>query len=165
MLVRMSSCISSPQIHIPVGRPVDIDLMSSDVIHSFVVPSLHGKVDLVPGQVNRIRIQASHEGVFRGRCAEYCGAQHAHMEILVIADAPAAYEAWLAQQSLNAAPPATGQAQHGQELFQSMRSVSHGAGNSGAGTCGAGPDAYCVKAGLAANTVLRDLTAYLQQLR
>lgn len=64
--------MSANEIHIPVGRPVDIDLGSSDVIHSFFVPTLHGKVDLVPGQINRIRIQADYAGIFHGRCAEYC---------------------------------------------------------------------------------------------
>lgn len=90
--------ITANEIHIPVGRPMDIDLVSADVIHSFWVPSLHGKVDLVPGQVNRIRIEASEPGVHRGICAEYCGAQHAHMGLLVVADSPQAYQSWVEKQ-------------------------------------------------------------------
>ncbi len=105
------------EIHIPVGRPVDIDLTSDDVIHSFFVPRIHGKVDLVPGQTNRIRIQADQAGVYRGQCAEYCGAQHAHMILLVVADPPAQYDAWMARQIAPAEAPATEQQQRGEQLF------------------------------------------------
>ncbi len=109
--------LTANEIHIPVGRPVDIDLTSSDVIHAFFVPTLHGKVDLIPGQMNRIRIEADRPGVYRGRCAEYCGAQHAHMEFLVIADAPANYEAWAAKQVADAESPVTDEERRGQQLF------------------------------------------------
>lgn len=109
--------MTADEIHIPVGKPVDIDLGSDDVIHSFFVPSLHGKVDLIPGQLNRIRIQASRAGVFRGQCAEYCGAQHAHMVLLVVADPPAKYDAWRAAQLRPAAQAVTDQEMHGQQLF------------------------------------------------
>ncbi len=115
--------VTANEIHVPVGRPVDIDLTSDDVIHSFFVPRLHGKVDLIPGQINRIRIQADQAGVYRGQCAEYCGAQHAHMMLLVVADPPAQYEAWLARQILDAEAPATDQQQRGQQLFLSKACV------------------------------------------
>lgn len=105
------------EIHIPVGRPVNIDLGSADVIHSFFVPTLNGKVDLIPGQLNRVRIQADHAGVFRGQCAEYCGAEHAHMIIYVVAQTPAEYEAWFADQIREAAEPSTAEAMRGQQLF------------------------------------------------
>jgi cytochrome c oxidase subunit 2 len=111
--------MTADEIHVPVGRPVDIDLTSDDVIHSFFVPTLHGKVDLIPGQMNRIRIEADQPGIYRGRCAEYCGAQHAHMEFVVVADAPADYEAWLARQGENASAPVTDQEKRGQALFLS----------------------------------------------
>ena len=83
------------EIHIPAGRPVDLQLVSDDVIHSFWAPRLHGKVDLVPGMDNRIRLQADRRGVYHGACAEFCGLQHAHMRFVVVADDPAAFDAWL----------------------------------------------------------------------
>lgn len=107
------------EIHIPVGRPVDIDLTSVDVIHSFWVPAMHGKVDLIPGQMNRIRIEADHAGTYRGECGEYCGAQHAHMILLVIAETPDQYQRWLNHQRGEAETPVTGQQRHGEQLFSS----------------------------------------------
>ncbi|MEA2723435.1 MAG: cytochrome c oxidase subunit [Gemmatimonadales bacterium] len=86
------------EIHIPVGRPVRIQLRSDDVIHSFWVPSLQGKLDLVPGQVNTTWIQADTAGVYRGECAEYCGLQHAKMQFRVIALPADKYSAWRAGQ-------------------------------------------------------------------
>jgi len=109
--------ITASEIHIPVGQPVDIDLTSIDVIHSFFVPRLHGKVDLIPGQMNRIRIQASTAGVYRGQCAEYCGAQHAHMILYVVADPPEAYQRWRTTQMQEAPEPASDQEKRGQALF------------------------------------------------
>lgn len=110
--------IAANEIHIPAGRPVDIDLTSDDVIHSFFVPTLHGKVDLIPNQMNRIRIEASQPGVYPGRCAEFCGAQHAHMQFMVIAQAPADYEAWLAREVQDGQQPVTAQEQQGKQLVE-----------------------------------------------
>lgn len=107
------------EIHVPVGKPVDIELASSDVIHSFWIPALHGKVDLVPGQSNYIRIQADHEGTFSGQCAEYCGAQHAHMKLIVVAQQPKDYEAWLAHQREPAKEPTEPEAVQGEQVFLS----------------------------------------------
>ena len=75
------------EIHIPVGRNVRLKLEGLDVIHSFWVPSLAGKQDLIPGRSNELTIRAEHAGVYRGQCAEFCGMQHAHMALLVIAGA------------------------------------------------------------------------------
>jgi cytochrome c oxidase subunit 2 len=94
------------EIHIPVGRPVLVTLQSADVIHSFWVPRLHGKRDLIPGYVNRIWLRADRPGAYRGQCAEFCGHQHAHMALWVIAEPPAQYEEWYRRQLLAAAPPA-----------------------------------------------------------
>ena len=105
------------EIHIPVGQPVDIELRSLDVIHSFWVPSLHGKVDLIPGHPNFIRIQADHPGVYSGTCAEYCGAQHAHMRLVVVAQQPSDYEAWVQGQRQSAAEPTTEEARRGEQTF------------------------------------------------
>ncbi len=111
--------ITANEIHIPTGRSVNIDLVSDDVIHSFWVPSLHGKVDLVPGRVNRVRIDADNPGVYSGQCGEYCGMQHAHMKIVVVAQAPQEYQQWLARQRDDAAAPATPQEIAGEQVFLS----------------------------------------------
>ena len=82
------------EIHIPAGRPVLIGLRSTDVIHSFWVPKLHGKVDLVPARANTIVLEADVPGRYDGQCAEFCGAEHALMRLVVIAQPEAAYQAW-----------------------------------------------------------------------
>lgn len=105
------------EIHIPAHRPVNIELRSADVIHSFWVPSLHGKVDMVPGNSNFIRIEASQPGNFIGQCAEYCGEQHAHMHILVVAQEPAAFQEWLINQRKSGVQPVNAEAVLGQHAF------------------------------------------------
>ena len=92
------SIVTANEIHVPVGEPVRLELSTNDVIHSFWVPELAGKTDLIPGQTNSMWIEARHAGVFGGTCGEFCGAQHAHMQIRVIADPPDRYQAWLAAQ-------------------------------------------------------------------
>jgi cytochrome c oxidase subunit 2 len=96
---------SANEIHIPVGRPVRIVLRSRDVIHSFWVPQLQGKLDLVPGNETVTWIQADSAGVFRGQCAEFCGAQHAHMAFMVVAVPPDEFDAWLEHQRRPAPEP------------------------------------------------------------
>ena len=115
--------VTANEIHIPAGRPVDIELQTADVIHSFWVPELHGKVDLVPDKVNRIRLQADHPQTFRGECAEFCGTQHANMILLVQADAPADFDRWLANQRADAVPPATPESTRGEALFLSRACI------------------------------------------
>ena len=105
------------EIHVPVGKPVDIELESRDVIHSFWVPRLHGKVDLIPGQHNRIRIRADEPGTYSGECAEFCGMQHAHMRFQVVAETPADYERWLAKQREHAVEPSSDETRRGREAF------------------------------------------------
>ena len=109
--------VTANEIHIPVGRPIDILLESHDVIHSFWVPALHGKVDLIPGQANYIRVEADHAGEFPGQCGEFCGMQHAHMRLLVVAQSPQDYDAWRQAQLKPAAVPQNEEALHGQEVF------------------------------------------------
>ena len=105
------------ELHIPVGRPVRILLEAPDVIHSFWVPSLAGKKDLIPGRSNDITILAQRPGTYRGQCAEYCGLQHAHMAFLVIADPPAAFAAWQAAQRQSAVEPSDTEAAEGKRVF------------------------------------------------
>jgi len=107
------------EIHIPAGQPVLIALASADVIHSFWVPSLHGKRDLIPGHDSALWIEVDRPGVYRGFCAEFCGHQHAHMGLLVIADPPERFAAWYAAQLQTPAPPATPLQQRGRQIVQS----------------------------------------------
>ncbi len=111
--------VTANEIHIPVGRPVMIRGTSHDVIHSFWVPELHGKIDLIPSRVTTLWIQADYPGRYRGQCAEFCGIQHAHMALWVIADEPAQFEQWIQHQRQPAAEPATASAQHGRDVFLS----------------------------------------------
>lgn len=93
------------EIYVPVGEPVTLTLNSTDVIHSFWVPSLAGKRDLIPGQDAELQFIAARPGVYRGQCAEYCGWQHAHMGIVVVAVERAAFDAWRERQIAPAAAP------------------------------------------------------------
>ncbi len=105
------------ELHIPLGRPVEILLGSSDVIHSFWVPALAGKVDMIPGRTTRLVVRADRAGTWRGQCAEFCGAQHALMAFHAVAEPAADFEAWLAHQARDAARPADAESQLGQDLF------------------------------------------------
>jgi cytochrome c oxidase subunit 2 len=92
------------ELRIPVGQPVDIHTGSSDVIHSFWVPRLGGKIDAIPGRSNIVRLQADQAGSFRSQCAEFCGTGHAHMHMTVHAMEPADFESWLQAQGQGARP-------------------------------------------------------------
>lgn len=107
------------ELHIPTGRPVVIELRSADVIHSFWVPRLSGKLDMIPGRLNRIRIQADEAGTYGGQCAEYCGGPHALMGFVVVAHAPEDYGRWVAARRAPAPAAATPSAVRGQQLFAS----------------------------------------------
>jgi cytochrome c oxidase subunit 2 len=107
------------EIHVPVGRQVEIMLTSADVIHSFWVPRLQGKIDVIPGDTTAIRFTAAKSGSYRGQCAEYCGMQHANMAFAIVAEAPVAFERWLDAQRRPAAAPADSQARLGEQLVVS----------------------------------------------
>jgi cytochrome c oxidase subunit 2 len=111
------------EIHIPVGEPVLIKLESADVIHSFWVPNLTGKMDAITGRQNQIQIQAERPGVYRGQCAEFCGLQHAHMGMLVIAESREDFERWRSNQISSAKPPSDPERQRGMEILLSKPCV------------------------------------------
>jgi cytochrome c oxidase subunit II len=111
------------EIHIPVGRPVLLRLGSADVIHSFWVPNLHGKMDMIPGRTQELSIQADRAGVYRGQCAEYCGHQHAHMAIVVIAEPEDQFNLWYQAQLQPAVTPSTESQTYGQKVFLSKPCV------------------------------------------
>jgi cytochrome c oxidase subunit 2 len=105
------------EIHLPAGTPVRFTLQSNDVIHSFWVPNLSGKMDLIPGRTNEIWLRADREGVWRGECAEFCGVQHAHMALEVIAEPPAKFYGWLQRQRQPAPEPSSDLARRGRDIF------------------------------------------------
>jgi cytochrome c oxidase subunit 2 len=116
--------VSANEIRLPAGKPVVLGLNSADVIHSFWVPALAGKVDMVPGRVHQLRVQAEAPGVWRGQCAEFCGEQHARMALQVVVMAPAAFDAWRAAQARPAQVPADGEAARGRAVFVAQRCVA-----------------------------------------
>lgn len=112
--------LDANELHIPTGQPIVLELESADVIHSFWVPRLSGKLDMVPGRRNLIRIQADGPGVYGGQCAEYCGGPHALMGFVVVAHEPDDFAAWLAsRQAAPLAAPLSPEAQRGAALFAS----------------------------------------------
>lgn len=105
------------EIHVPVGEEVELRLISADVIHSFWVPDLHGKLDVLPDGTNIMVIEADEAGSYGGECAEFCGLQHANMGLLVIAQPRDEFDLWVAAQQAPAVSAATEAAQRGQQLF------------------------------------------------
>jgi cytochrome c oxidase subunit 2 len=105
------------EMHIPVGRPVRIHISSDDVIHSFFVPDLYGKLDLIPMHWNTTWFQADRPGIYHGQCAEYCGLEHAKMGFLVIADPADQFEAWMNNQRQESVIPSTPEQSLGRQVF------------------------------------------------
>ncbi len=107
--------VTANELHIPAGSVVDLDLEGGDVIHSFWVPALAGKTDMIPGHINHLRLYAARPGVYPGQCAEFCGVEHAWMRLSVIAEPAADFQRWLAGQ----AAPRSGGASDGERVFVS----------------------------------------------
>jgi cytochrome c oxidase subunit II len=105
------------EVRIPVGRRVTLRLTSDDVIHSFWVPGLYGKMDLIPGRVNAIPLEAAAPGIWRGQCAEFCGIQHAMMAFVVVAQPQAEFDGWAARQRGTARSAADSASVAGQSAF------------------------------------------------
>ncbi|MEV0970784.1 cytochrome c oxidase subunit II [Microtetraspora glauca] len=119
-----SGFVTANEIHVPTGKTVKLRLRTDDVNHSFWVPQLAVKTDLVAGRVNDMWLRAERDGVYRGQCAEYCGIQHGHMAFHVIAQPPAAFASWLTGQSRPAATPPGGAAARGLRVLQSSSCAS-----------------------------------------
>jgi cytochrome c oxidase subunit II len=109
------------EIHLPVNRPIRLRLLSDNVIHSFWVPALGGKVDLVPGRENHIWLEAKTPGIYRGQCAEFCGKQHALMAFNVIAQKEEEFLRWKMNQQKDAPAPIEPLARRGREVFQEAK--------------------------------------------
>ncbi|MGZ8175766.1 cytochrome c oxidase subunit II [Methylobacter sp.] len=107
---------SANELRIPTGRPIEIELSTADVIHSFWIPAYAGKVDMVPGRTNILHFIADKPGTVTGQCAEYCGGAHALMSFYTVAMTPSDYDAWLAKERMDAKPTL---AHEGEQVFLS----------------------------------------------
>jgi cytochrome c oxidase subunit 2 len=146
------------EIHIPIGEPVQIVGTSNDVIHSFWIPSLAGKKDLIPGHATALWLQADKPGAYRGQCAEFCGHQHAKMAVLIVAETRKQFNEWYKKQLLPAAPPTDSITKVGENVFMSKGCpICHTVGGTRA-LSGIGPSlthigsAYTLAAGSLKNT-------------
>ncbi len=120
------------EIRIPAGATVELRLASADVIHSFWVPALAGKLDMIPGRIHRLRLHAARPGAFRGQCAEYCGGPHALMALHVLAETPDGFERWAAAQRQVAAAPASDEQRRGRALLLAHCATCHAVRGTGA---------------------------------
>ena len=114
-----TEAVTANEIHIPVNTRVNVVATTDDVIHSFWVPQLNRKIDMIPGRENRVLLAADRTGVFRGECAEFCGLQHAHMSMQVVAEPVAKFKRWLANMARPAPAPTSSDERRGREVFLS----------------------------------------------
>lgn len=127
------------EIHLPVGEPVRLELNTADVIHSFWVPAIGGKTDLIPGRTNTTILQATKPGIYRGQCAEFCGLQHANMAFVVVAESPEDFQAWRDSQLSMSPEPRSDRAKAGKQVFMRHCSGCHAVRGTDAGGA-LGPD-------------------------
>jgi cytochrome c oxidase subunit 2 len=113
--------VTANELHIPTNRPVVLKVTSRDVIHSFWVPNLQGKRDLIPGYTTALWLQADRTGLFRGQCAEFCGMQHAHMALDVVAEPNETFDAWLGAMRQTARDPPEPAVVRGRDVFMQAR--------------------------------------------
>mgnify|MGYP002624935493 FL=1 len=152
------------EIRLPVGEPVEFQLATDDVIHSFWIPSLGGKVDMMPGRTTRLKLLPTRRGVFRGACAEFCGASHAMMNFDVIVMESDEFTRWLGQQQELARPTVEATSKRGQQRFAKYGCHAchavRGTGAEGA----AGPDLTHVgsRRSLAAGILANDEEGFVQ---
>jgi cytochrome c oxidase subunit II len=119
-----TGAVTANEIHIPVGTRVNVVATTADVIHSFWVPQLDRKIDMVPGMHNRVLLYSNTTGVFRGQCSQFCGFQHAHMSMYVFVQPRSAFHSWLTHMAAPASRPAGTQASAGQKLFMNAQCAS-----------------------------------------
>jgi cytochrome c oxidase subunit 2 len=158
--------VTANELHVPAGLPVSLVLDGPDVIHSFWVPQLGGKRDIIPGRLNRLTFTADVPGEYRGQCAEFCGVSHANMGLRVIVDSHEAFGLWVAAQKAEPREPAAGPAADGKAIFarsacvgcHTIRGVSSGALGPDLTTFGS---RHTLAAGILPNTV-ENVTAWLK---
>jgi cytochrome c oxidase subunit 2 len=150
-----ANAVTANEIHIPVDTRVNVVATTDDVIHSFWVPELARKIDMVPGRDNRVLLDASRVGVYRGQCAEFCGLQHADMALEVVAQPADAFRAWLRNMASPARQPTGGPALAGQQMFMADQCASchRISGTSAQGTVGPDLSHLATRTTLAAVTI------------
>jgi cytochrome c oxidase subunit 2 len=114
-----TDAVTANYLHVPVGTPVELRLHTHDVIHSFWIPRVMPKMDLLPKRINKTWLSVDHPGTYRGECAEYCGVQHAHMDFQLVAQSRSDFRSWLQREQQDAATPMTGSERRGMEFFTS----------------------------------------------
>lgn len=146
------------EIHVPVGREVRVRLTSLDVIHSFWVPKLSGKTDVIPGHTRYQSFLAAEPGTYLGECAEFCGVEHGHMDFLVVAESPEEFSAWIRHQQSPAAEPASHASVEGKREFLSLPCVGCHTirGTSARGTLGPDLTHVASRRYIAAGTLVND---------
>jgi cytochrome c oxidase subunit II len=146
---------SPNEIYVAQGRPVSIDIRSADVIHSFWVPQMGGKIDMIPGHVNHIHFVPLTSGTYLGECAEFCGAQHGKMRFLFVVVPPGEYSAWVTNQQKPAAEPTGSEAVAGKQVISTVGCGSCHAirGTSLKGTFGPDLTHFGSRGGIAAYTL------------
>jgi cytochrome c oxidase subunit 2 len=159
--------VTANEIHIPVNTRVDVVATTDDVIHSFWVPELNRKIDMIPGQRNRILLDGDKVGEYRGQCSQFCGLQHANMAFEVFVQRPSAYRAWLAGQMRSSVSPTGAAARAGEQVFMSSQCAScHTiAGTPAQGTIGPNLTHVASRVGLASEEIPnnpRELAAWLR---
>ena len=119
-----TGAVTANEIHIPVDTRVNVVTTTADVIHSFWVPALNRKIDMIPGRRNRLLLYADRTGEYRGQCSQFCGFQHANMAMEVFVQTPAGFRRWLQNMSAPARASTAAQARAGQRLFMTSQCAS-----------------------------------------
>jgi cytochrome c oxidase subunit II len=150
--------VTANELHIPAGRPIRLYLHSADIIHSYWVPALAGKQDVVPQRVNRLTIQADRPGEFDGTCVEYCGLSHANMRLKVYAHSPSDFAAWVESQRAGPVAPAGALATRGKTVLESKQCVDCHTirGTKAAGTTGPDLTHFASRWGFAGDIFVRN---------
>jgi cytochrome c oxidase subunit II len=146
------------EIHLPAGESVHLELAADDVIHSFWVPNLHGKRDMIPGRPAQFRLQPLRAGIYRGQCAEFCGLQHAHMALDVVVESRQDFDGWYERQLATPLPVSEAKAVRGQELFMtSACNLCHAiAGTDASASFGPDLSHFASRRSIAAGTLPND---------
>jgi cytochrome c oxidase subunit 2 len=162
-----TAAVTANEIHIPARTRVVVEAVTGDVIHSFWVPQLNRKIDMIPGRRNRVELYAERPGRYRGQCAEFCGAQHAHMAMYVYAQEPDAFTAWLRAQAAPRPAPTTAQQRRGERTFFDSQCASCHTirGTEAAGDVGPDLTHVGARTSLAALTIPNDPGALADWLR
>jgi cytochrome c oxidase subunit 2 len=149
---------SANEIHLPAGESVHLELAADDVIHSFWVPNLHGKRDMIPGRPAQFRLQPLRAGIYRGQCAEFCGLQHAHMALDVVVESRPDFDAWYERQLATPLPVSEARAARGQEVFMtSACNLCHAiAGTDASASFGPDLSHFASRRSIAAGTLPND---------